>query len=141
MTSSQQTGNTNQTSSSKLLKLIQELQRDYDLLAPGQVRSRLSHLGQVESEEMQARKTKTENTICGKQDEERLNFKYQVEKMKVNFEYEMSKVEKNYKDKTQDAVKTLKIRQLDKLIIIVSRLRQIQTRSKNNEFTNFYEVA
>jgi len=43
--------------------------------------------------------------------------------MKVNFEYEKAKIEKNSKDKTQDAVKTLKIRQLDKLIIIVSRLR------------------
>jgi hypothetical protein len=48
---------------------------------------------------MQARKTKTENTLSGKVDEERLNFKYQVEKMKVNYEHELGKVSKNYQDK------------------------------------------
>jgi hypothetical protein len=48
-----------------------------------------------------------------------------MEKMKVNFEYESMKLEKNFKDKAMEVIKTLKIKQLDKLILIVSKLRGI----------------
>jgi hypothetical protein len=79
--------------------------------------------------------------ISTRLDEERLYFKYQMEKMKVNFEYESMKLEKNFKDKAMDVIKTLKIKQLDKLILIVSKLRGIQTRSKNNELVSMFDVA
>ena len=79
--------------------------------------------------------------VSSKLDEERLFFKYQLEKLKVNFEYETMKQEKNFKDKAMDVIKTLKIKQLDKLILIVSKLRGIQTRSKNNELMTMFDVA
>ena len=127
--------------SSKILKLTQELQRDYDLLSPGQVRQRLQHLCQTEMEEVQARKTALEINIATRLDEKNLQFKYELQKLKVNFEYETLKIEKTFKDNSLDVIKTLKIKQLDKLILIVSKLRQIQARSKNNEFNSFYDIS
>ena len=58
--------------------------------------------------------------------EEHQKYRDQFDRLKLSFEFETVKFEKMLKDRAQAVIKTLQIKQLDRLINVVGTARQIQ---------------
>jgi hypothetical protein len=115
------------TLASEVLEGMQALSRDFDILSPAQVRSRLGALIQRELAANQRRESQVNELLSQRVTEEQLKYRQQFEKLKIEFDMETIKFEKFLKEKAQDIIKGLKIRQFDRLIDIGSRIRMIQT--------------
>lgn len=89
------------------------------------MRSRLRALVDKEKEAKARREQYMNEILQQRIFQENIKYQEQFDKLKIGFDLETIKFEKVLKERAQSVIKNLKIKQLDNLIEIVNKVRQL----------------